>query len=67
MVIHMKSDEFEHILRDAIDGDNYALEKIFELYEPLIRKYSYVKGAYKEDLHQQLLIHIALNIHKFPL
>lgn len=63
----MRRDDFERTLRDAIDGDNIALEKIFELYEPLIRKCSYVKGAYKEDLHQQLLIHIALNIHKFPL
>ena len=63
----MRSDEFECILRAAISGDNYALEKIFELYEPLIRKYSYVKGVYKEDLNQQLLLHIALNIHRFPL
>ena len=43
------------------------LEQILELYEPLIRKHSLHSGTFNEDLHQYLLIHIALNINKFPL
>lgn len=41
--------------------------RILELYEPLIRKQSLHHGTFNEDLHQYLLIHIALNISKFPL
>ncbi len=63
----MKNDSFEYILRCAMDGNDFALEEIFEMYEPLIYKYSCIKGKYDADLHQQLLLHIALNIHKFPL
>lgn len=63
----MKNDEFEFILRSAINGSNAALEMIFELYEPMIYKYSCVNGKFNEDINQQLLFHIALNIHKFPI
>ena len=61
----MNNVEFETVLRKAIAGSEKDLELIFELYEPLIYKYSCVKGEYNEDMHQQLLLHIALNIHKF--
>ena len=43
------------------------MEKILALYEPMIRKHSFHNGVFNEDLHQYLLIHIALNINKFPL
>ncbi len=62
----MNNVEFETVLRKAIAGSEKDLELIFELYEPLIYKYSCVKGEYNEDMHQQLLLHIALNIYKFP-
>ena len=62
----MNNAEFERVLRRAIGGSEEDLELIFNLYEPLIYKYSCVKGEYDEDMHQQLLLHIALNIHKFP-
>ena len=53
---------------DSILAQTYEnLEVILELYAPLIEKYSYHQGKYDEDLHQYLLIHIALNISKFPL
>lgn len=35
--------------------------------EPLIRKYSFNGPEFDEDLHQYLLIHIALNISKFQM
>lgn len=63
----MTRNDFEYILRRAIKGDNAALERIFEIYEPMIYKYSCVNGKYDPDLHQQLLLHIALNIHKFSI
>lgn len=63
----MKSDDFEHILRGAINGNNRDLEKIFEMYAPMIHKYACIRGVYNEDLNQQLLFHIALNIHKFKI
>ena len=62
----MNNVEFEVVLRNAIAGSEKDLELIFELYEPLIYKYSCIKGEFSEDMHQQLLLHIALNIHKFP-
>ncbi len=63
----MTSEEFRVILKAAIAGDHEALEAILIQYEPLIRKYSYIDGRYDEDLHQYLLIHIALNINKFSI
>lgn len=48
-------------------GNHEALEIILKQYEPLIRKHSYLNGKVDDDLRQYLLIHIALNIHKFPL
>ena len=63
----MNNAEFELTLRRAIAGNEEDLEQIFKLYEPLIYKYSCIKGEYNEDMHQQLLLYIALNIHKFPI
>ena len=61
----MTKADFRDILQGAVAGRHDDLEKILRLYEPLIRKYSYVEDRFDEDLHQYLLIHIALNINKF--
>lgn len=61
----MTNDEFALTLQAAIAGDHEALERILEQYAPLIRKHAYSNGVIDEDLHQYLLMHIALNIHKF--
>lgn len=63
----MTNAEFERVLRNAMNGSNEDIEKIFEIYEPMIYKYSCVKGKFNPDICQQLLLHIALNIHKFPI
>lgn len=63
----MTEGDFSIILQGAVAGKHDDLERILELYEPMIRKYSYQNGVFLEDLHQYLLIHIALNINKFPL
>ncbi len=56
---------FTQILQGAIAGNHQDLEIILGLYEPLIRKHSYINGVFDKELNQYLLIHIALHIHKF--
>lgn len=63
----MKPEEFRMILQAAVAGSHEALEKILELYEPLINKHSWINGKMDEDLRQYILIHIALNISKFDI
>ncbi|MBQ9687037.1 MAG: helix-turn-helix domain-containing protein [Oscillospiraceae bacterium] len=63
----MKSDQFNYILKSAVAGSHEALEIILKMYEPLIHKHSMVNGKLDEDLRQYIMIHIALNISKFPL
>lgn len=63
----MTNDEFRSTLQEAVAGSHEALEEILQLYEPLIRKYSYINGKPDEDLRQYIMIHIALNIGKFPM
>ena len=61
----MNSEDFQHVLQQAISGDHDALERVFDMYEPLINKHSYIGGRLDEDLRQYIMIHIALNISKF--
>lgn len=63
----MTNEEFRMTLEAAVAGSHEALEEIMRLYEPLIRKYSYIDGKPDEDLRQYIMIHIALNIGKFPI
>lgn len=61
----MTSQEFAMILQGAVAGRHEDLEKIFELYMPLINKHSIRNGQLDEDLRQYIMIHIALKISKF--
>ena len=63
----MSKEDFHSILTGAVSGNHEDLEKILELYMPLIEKNSYLNGNIDEDLKQYLMIHIALQIGKFPL
>ena len=63
----MSKEEFCNALTGAIAACHEDLVKILELYMPLIDKYSYVNGRLDEDLKQYLMMHIALQIGKFPL
>lgn len=63
----MSREEFRLILMEAISGSHEALEKLLELYAPLINRHSRVNGQIDEDLRQYILIHIALNISKFTI
>ena len=61
----MTHPDFESILNGAIQGDRKALECLLDLYQPLIRKYSYVNGRFDEDLYQQLIFRMLTQIRKF--
>ena len=63
----MNADAFCGVLQAAIAGSQEALEALLDLYMPLINEASYLRGQLDEDLRQYILIHIALNISKFPL
>ena len=61
----MKDKDFRLILQAAVAGEHKALEQIINMYEPIINKYCYIDGEFDEDLHQYILIQIALKISKF--
>ncbi len=61
------TDYFELMLCRAISGSHRDLEAILTMYEPLIQKYSFINSKFDEDLHQYIMIHIALNISKFTI
>ena len=63
----MKNNEFKNILEKAIKGDVLAKSQILILYEPLIKKFSYIYGKFDEDLYQELMGAIFNNIHKFKI
>lgn len=63
----MSREEFRRILTAAMAGCHEELEQILVLYMPLIEKNSYINGKLDEDLKQYLMIHIALQIGKFPM
>ncbi len=57
--------DFSSLLYRAVSGSHEDLLKILEMYKPLIDRYSYIDDKFDEDLHQYILIRIALNISKF--
>ncbi len=63
----MINKQFSDVLQGAVEGNHEDLEEILKLYMPLIDRYSYLNGKLDEDMKQYIMIHIALNISKFPL
>ena len=61
----MMQQDFESILNGTIQGDRKALECLLNLYQPLIRKYSYVNGRFDEDLYQQQIFRILKQVRRF--
>ena len=45
---------FKNILVRAHHGDKEAVDKLYEQYKPLLRKYSFVNGVFDEDLHHMI-------------
>ena len=63
----MTDREFTFLLRDAIHGNERALEEILALYMPMINGRSLISGKVDEDLKQLIMIRIAFNIRKFEM
>lgn len=63
----MASKEFAELLTNAISGDYGSLEKIIDLYMPLIDKSSIVDVQFDEDCKQYILLQVALQIMKFKI
>lgn len=56
---------FRELLMRAKAGDEQAIEKILEMYRPLLLKESIVEGILDEDLYQELCIVFWRCIKKF--
>lgn len=63
----MTKSEFAEILTRATEGDRTALDKILELYMPLIDKHSVVGGRFDEDCKQYIMLQVALQIARFKI
>lgn len=63
----MDNADFVQVLQRAVAGSHADLERILQVYDLLIRKHAHINGTFDAELHQYLLIHIALNIHKFTI
>lgn len=63
----MKGESFRFLIEKAIEGNIVAIGEIILMYEPLIRKYSYIYGKLDEDLQQILRFVIFNKIHKFKI
>ena len=61
----MDKELFRITLQGAVAGNHDDFLKIIELYEPLISNHCYINGKFDADLHQYVLMHIALKISKF--
>lgn len=63
----MDSNDFSIILSLAISGNSEAIEKILELYAPLINSTAILHGKPDEDLRQYIILHIIKKIPKFKI
>lgn len=63
----MNSKDFYIMLTSAISGNSEAIEKILELYAPLINSTAILYGKPNEDLRQYIILHIIKKISKFKI
>lgn len=61
----MRKAEFQEILAKAVAGSSDALEKILNMYMPLIEKHSIINGKLDEDCKQHILLQVISSIYKF--
>ena len=61
---------FKELLEAAKNGDSDAMEKLIDVYKPLITRYSFFNDSFDEDLHQEQLLKfvhcVKLFSEKFP-
>ena len=59
--------DFEQILAEAKNQNPEAKEILFELYRPLLLKYSYLGGVFDEDLWQEQCLRFVTALKLFHL
>lgn len=57
--------EFEDILFRAQQGDKKAVEKILEMFRPMLIRNALIKGIFDEDLYQEFVIEVLRCIRYF--
>ena len=57
--------EFEEILFRAQQGDKKAVERILEMFHPMLIRNALIKGIFNEDLYQELVIEVLRCIRYF--
>lgn len=65
--LEMKQVNFEQMLGYAKAGEKQALEELFEMYRPVLRKNSYINGIFDEELWAEQCFHFVLAVRKFEL
>ena len=56
---------FKELLLQAKDGDQIAVQQVFNMYKPLLLKESVERGVFDEDLYQELCLTLLGCIEKF--
>ena len=57
--------EFEEILFRAQQGDKKVVERILEMFHPMLIRNALIKGIFDEDLYQELVIEVLRCIRYF--
>lgn len=61
----MENRELREIFDNAQNGDKDSIQKILEMFEPLVRKNSHIGGKFDEDCFQELNIKLINCIQSF--
>ncbi len=56
---------FRDLLSSAKNGDEIAIDRLIEMYLPLITHYSFYNNVFDDDLHQEQLLRFLYCIQKF--
>ncbi|MCI8363072.1 MAG: helix-turn-helix domain-containing protein [Clostridia bacterium] len=57
--------EFEEILFRAKHGDKKSVERILEMFRPMLIRNALIKGVFEEDLYQEYVIETLKCIRNF--
>lgn len=59
--------DFRSLLQQAKQGNEAAIKQLYQRYQPLLRKYSWLDSSFDEDLYQTLSIEFLVVISMFEL
>lgn len=59
--------DFKTVLLSAKAGNEEAVRELLKLYQPQLRRYSFYRGQFDEDLYQELCITLLQCVKKFEI